>query len=221
MRRWARAGGIPAGPVPVQLRFDTGLAGDEYVTRELWRSAALVRCPLHPEGGCGFARHGLYERKTPPGTYIARWYCPHGHCTFSLLPDHLAARFPGTLAEIERVVEAADTRTASLQACADALRPDPVSLPSASRWLRRRLAAVRPLLSLAVTLLGLPAAAAQGVAALRQHLRLHTMQLGVFERLRALLQPHLPVLARPVGFGHRRRSGAQRDEAFQQWMGPD
>ena len=80
---------------------------------------------------------------------------------------------------------------------------------------------MRPLLSLAVTLLGLPAAAAQGVAALRQHLRLHTMQLGVFERLRALLQPHLPVLARPVGFGHRRRSGAARDETFQQWMGPD
>ena len=176
---------------------------------------------MHPEGGCGFARHGLYERKTPAGTYIARWYCPRGHCTFSLLPDHLAARFPGTLAEIERVVDAADTRTASLQACADVLRPDPVSLPSAARWLRRRLAAVRPLLSLAVTLLGLPAAAAQGVAALRRHLRLHTMQLGVFERLRALLQPHLPVLARPVGFGHRRHSGAKRDETFQQWMGPD
>ena len=207
--------------MPVQLRFDTGLTGDEYVTRELWRSATLAHCPLHPEGGCGFARHGHYERKAPAGTYIARWYCPRGHCTFSLLPDHLAARFPGTLAEIERVVDAADTRTASLQACADALRPDPVSLPSATRWLRRRLAAVWPLLSLAVTLLGLPAAAAQGVAALRQHLRLHTMQLGVFERLRALLQPHLPVLARPVGFGHRRRSGAERDKAFQQWMGPD
>jgi hypothetical protein len=221
LRRWARAGGNPAGPVPVQLRFDTGLAGDEYVTRELWRSAALAHCPLHPEGGCGFARHGLYERKTPSGTFIARWYCPHGHCTFSLLPDHLAARFPGTLAEIERVVEAADTRSASLQACADALRPDPVSLPSAARWLRRRLAAVRPLLSLAVTLLGLAPAAAQGVAALREHLRLQTMRLGVLEWLRALLQPHLPVLARPVGFGHRRHSGAERDRAFQQWMGPD
>lgn len=137
MRRWARAGSIPPDPVPVQLRFETGLTGDEYVTRELWRSAALAHCPLHPEGGCGLAGHGLYERKTPAGTFIARWYCPRGHCTFSLLPDHLAARFPGTLAEIERVVDAADTRAASLQACADALRPDPVSLPSATRWLRR------------------------------------------------------------------------------------
>jgi hypothetical protein len=133
----------------------------------------------------------------------------------------LAARFPGTLAEIERVVDAADTRPASLQACADALRPDPVSLPSAARWLRRRLTVVRPLMVLAVTLLALPAAAAHSVSALRQHLRLKTTQLGVLERLRALLQPHLPVLAAPVGFGHRRHRGPQRDEAFQQWMGPD
>jgi hypothetical protein len=207
--------------VPVQLRFDTGLAGDEYVRRELWRSAALEHCPLHPEGGCGFARHGLYERKTPSGTFIARWYCPRGHCTFSLLPDHLAAGFRGTLAEIERVVEAAETRPASLQACADALRPDLVSLPAAGRWLRRRLAAVQPLLSLAVTLLGLAPAAAQGVAALRQHLRLPCTLLGVLGRLRALLQPQLHALARPVGFGHRCHRGAERDQAFQQWMGPD
>lgn len=189
--------------MPVQLRFDTGLAGDVYVTRELWRSATLTHCPLHPEGGCGFSRHGEYERKTPPGTYIARWYCSRGHCTISLLPDHLAARFPGTLAEIERVVDAVEARPASLQACADALRPDPVSLPSATRWLRRRLALVRPLLLLAVTLLALPAASALGVGALRQHLRLQTTQLSVLERLRALLQPHLPVLGAPVGFGQR------------------
>ena len=207
--------------MPVQLRFETGLTGDEYVTRELWRSATLSRCPLHPQGGCGFAGHGLYERKTPPGTYIARWYCRHGHCTFSLLPDHLAARFPGTLAEIERVVDAAQTRPASLQACADALRPDPVSLPSASRWLRRRLALVQPLLLLVVTLLALPPASAQGLRALRQQLGLQATQLGVLQRLRALLQPHLPVLASPVGFRHRRHRGPERDEAFQQWLGPD
>ena len=78
--------------MPVQLRFETGLTGADYVTREAWREARLSRCPLHPRGGCGFARHGTYERKTPAGTLIARWYCPQG-----LLPDHLAARFPGTL----------------------------------------------------------------------------------------------------------------------------
>ena len=136
---------VSAGLMPVQLRFNTGLAGEQYVTRELWRQARLERCPLHPRGGCGFTRHGTYQRKSPAGTHIARWYCRLGHQTFSLLPDHLAARFPGTLAEIERVVAAAE-RASSVQACADALRPDPVSLPSAMRWVRRRLARVHALL---------------------------------------------------------------------------
>jgi hypothetical protein len=57
-----------AGLIPVQLRFETGLTGAHYVTREGWREARLSRCPLHPRGGCGFARHGTYERKTPAGT---------------------------------------------------------------------------------------------------------------------------------------------------------
>ena len=36
------------------------------------------------------ARHGTYQRKTPPGALIARWYCPAE-------PHHLqpAARLPG------------------------------------------------------------------------------------------------------------------------------
>jgi hypothetical protein len=58
---------------------------------------------------------------SPPGTHIARWYCPQGHRTFSLLPDHLAARFPGTLAEIERVVstvQAVPSLSACVESCA-------------------------------------------------------------------------------------------------------
>ena len=107
--------------MPVQLRYETGLTGAEYVTAEGWRLARLERCPLHPHGGCGFARHSTYRRKKPPGTYIARWYCPQGHCTFSLLPDHLAARFPGTLAEIEQVVATVE-QASSVEAAANALR---------------------------------------------------------------------------------------------------
>jgi hypothetical protein len=30
---------------------------------------------------------------------IARWYCPEGHRTFSLLPDFLAAKLPGSLCQ--------------------------------------------------------------------------------------------------------------------------
>ena len=102
--------------MPVQLRFVSGLTSTDYVTREGWRLAILERCPLHVQGGCGFCRHGTYGRQTPPGTKVARWRCPAGHCTFSLLPDHLAARLPGTLPEIEHVVATVEAAR-SLAAC--------------------------------------------------------------------------------------------------------
>ncbi|MBC7954942.1 MAG: hypothetical protein H7Y33_03605 [Cytophagales bacterium] len=203
--------------MPVQLRFVTGLAGAEYVTRELWRLATLECCPLHPRGGCGFARHGTYARKTPAGTLIARWYCPRGHQTFSLLPDHLAARFPGTLAEIERVgatVEAAP----SLSACVEELRPDPVSLPSALRWIRRRLAPVRALLPRVVTMLpqclaGCP----PRIATMRQRLGVDCL----LPALRGTLSTHLHVLLRPLGFADRACAPGAGPGGRQHDMGPD
>ena len=129
----------------------SGLSSTDYVTGEGWRLARLACCPLHPRGGCGFARHGSYARVSPAGTRIARWYCPTGHCTFSLLPDHLAARFPGTLSEIEHVVATVE-QAKSLEAAADRLRSDDITLPSAVRWVRRRVAAVRSLLTIVVGL---------------------------------------------------------------------
>ena len=100
-RRSARADWIPPGRGRLQLRFRTGLSGERYVKTRGWRRATLARCPNHPHGDCPLARHGTYARKTPPGTRIARWHCPESHTTFSLLPDCLAARLPGTLAELE------------------------------------------------------------------------------------------------------------------------
>jgi hypothetical protein len=219
--------------MPVQLRFDTGLAGEQYVTRELWRQARLDRCPLHPRGGCGFARHGTYERKSPAGTYIARWYCRLGHQTFSLLPDHLAARFPGILAEIERVVAAAE-RASSVQACADALRPDPISLPSAMRWVRRRLARVHALLPIVVAMVPQHL---QGCAPTIQafHERLVAAPAAgsatpavtgwapssALVRLRDLLSVHLGALAHPLGFRHRGPGAGEHPTGLQQHKGPD
>jgi hypothetical protein len=92
---------------------------------------------MHPRQQCGFVRHGTYARKTPAGTLIARWYCRLGHCTFSLLPEHLAARFPGTLSAIERVVSTVEAAP-TLVGCVEQLRPDPVSLPSALRWIHTK-----------------------------------------------------------------------------------
>ena len=126
----------------MQLRFTSGHTSSDYVTLQLWRSASLPRCPLHPKGRCGFTRHGTYARVDPPGTQIARWYCPQGHCTFSLLPDHLAARFPGTLPRLEEIVAVVE-KSPGLEAAANVLRPDDVTLATALRWIRRRLRLVR------------------------------------------------------------------------------
>ena len=110
----------------MQLRYETGLTGEGYVRAQAWRDARLDRCPNHPHGECSLARHGTYARKTPRGTQIARWYCPESHMTFSLLPDCLAARLPGTLDEVEQVVahaEQAPTRHARRVLCTPTLEP--------------------------------------------------------------------------------------------------
>ena len=216
---------VSAGLMPVQLRFNTGLTGEQYVTRELWRQARLDRCPLHPRGGCGFTRHGTYQRKSPAGTYIARWYCRLGHQTFSLLPDHLAARFPGTLAEIERVVAAAE-RASSVQACADALRPDPVSLPSAMRWVRRRLARVHALLPIVVAMVPQHLqGCAPTIEALHERLVVESATGSAMDsalvRLRDLLSVHLAALAYPLGFRHRGPGAGEHRTGLQQHKGPD
>ncbi|MGP1666009.1 MAG: hypothetical protein ACTS5I_08890 [Rhodanobacter sp.] len=206
-----------AGLIPVQLRFKTGLTGADYVTREAWREARLSCCPLHPRGGCGFARHGTYARKSPAGTLIARWYCPQGHRTFSLLPDHLAARFPGTLSEIEQVVATVE-RARSLEAAADALRSDPVTLTSAVRWVRRR---VGPVCSLLTVLVGLfpqhLLGCAPTIGALRGRL---SCEQGLM-LMRELGQVHLQALARPLGFEHPPYAGGEHQSGIQQRMGPD
>lgn len=206
-----------AGLIPVQLRYKTGLTGADYVTREAWREASLPCCPLHPRGGCGFARHGTYGRESPAGTLIARWYCRQGHRTFSLLPDHLAARFPGTLSEIEQVVSTVE-QARSLEAAADALRSDPVTLTSAVRWVRRRVGPVRRLLTVLVGLfpqylLG----CAPTIGALRGRLSCEQ----VLPLLRELAQVHLQALAHPLGFHHRWTAGGEHQSGIQQHMGPD
>jgi hypothetical protein len=125
----------------VQILFRTMSDVATYVRQKEWRGARLQRCPLHPDGGCSFRRHGAYERTSPQGIRVARWYCPEGRRTFSLLPDFLCVRLPGLLSSIETAVCAA-TACGSIEAAADALRQDDVSLPSAIRWLRRRMRAL-------------------------------------------------------------------------------
>ena len=201
----------------MQLRYASGHTGEGYVRAQAWRDASLERCPNHPHGGCSLARHGTYARKTPRGTRIARGYCPESHTTFSLLPDCLAARLPGTLDGVETVVAAAE-QAPSLGAAADALRPDAVELPGAMRWVRRRGRLVHHVLSIVIGLL--PEHLARCVAevgAVRTRLQTDT----ALRVLRTLAAAQLRTLPAPLGFHPHRLNTTNRHRARQHKMGSD
>ena len=187
----------------MQLRYQTGLTGEHYVTAKAWRDARLDRCPMHPRtGSCSFARHGTYQRRQPAGALIARWYCPESHTTFSLLPDCLAARLPGTLQDLETVVVDAE-QAASREQAAERLRDD-IQLPGALRWLRRRLRLVRLVLQQVIGLLP------QHLAGCRSELSSCRQRLdtdAVLVTLRSLTSPWLPELPAPLGFRPHRPGG--------------
>jgi hypothetical protein len=199
----------------VQLRHKTALTSDEYVRQEAWRQARLEACPLHPAGGCGVRRLGTYSRVSPTGMRVARWYCPQGQTTFSLLPDCLAVRLTGDLDEVERVVAMVEA-SRSVEAAADKLRPD-IDLPGAIRWVRRRLGPVRAVLLALVTLLPELAASCQPtLSAVGQ--RLGT---PVLRQVRAQVDKHLGSLAAPVGFGPRPRRARRSRTGREHDPGPD
>jgi hypothetical protein len=195
----------------LQIPLRTLSTVEAYIANEEWRDACLPRCPLHPSGGCSFARHGSYARLNPPGVRVARWYCPEGHQTFSLLPDFLAAKLPGLLESIEDVVTTAFSAK-SMEAAADALRGFDVSLPSALRWLHRRVRAVKAVVD-AVSRLVLerPNSIVMWDSVARIDLGQHVL-LG----LRRSLSPQfLNSLPAPLGFRLSIRTDLQHD------MGPD
>src|SRR5262249_3423346 len=61
----------------------------------------------------------------------ARWYCPEGHRTFSLLPDFLAARLPDLLDSIEESVTVAQSAK-SLEVAANLLPGPTLPCPEPS-----------------------------------------------------------------------------------------
>lgn len=200
----------------MQLHYECELSGEEYVNQQAWCNASLTRCPLHPQGGCGFARHGTYQRLSPPGTHIARWYCPQGHRTFSLLPNCLAARLPGTLIEVEAVVKRVE-QAGSLEAACLTLRLD-IYLPGALRWVRRRVQAIHGSLSV---LMGLMPERFSGC---EPRLSSFAGRLGVVNVLPVLRQIAAPFglqLLAPLGFRPRSMRVGKPDYRFQHPMGPD
>lgn len=206
-----------AGPVPVQLRFATGLTSEQYVTRQAWREASLPCCPAHPEGDCDFGPHGTYDRVHPPGTKIARSYCPQAHCTFSLLPDHLAARFPGTLEEIEQVVTEVE-QEGNLTAVADRVRRDDDITPTSTiLWARRRVCLVHALLAILISLLP---QRFHGCAPTLHAFRLRLACAQVLVPLRDIAHAHLYELPRPLGFDRTPAVNGEQKTAEQHHTGP-
>jgi hypothetical protein len=200
----------------VQLRFACEHTGEEYVSQQGWLSASLARCPLHPQGGCRFARHGTYERVSPPGTLITRYYCPEGHRTFSLLPDCFAARLSGQLSEVEAVVRAVEQAPSQAAACAQ-LRLD-IELPGVERWVARRVASVHTALHLLRGLLP------EDFGGCAPTLTAFGERLGVAEvlvALRGIAESLLANLPKPLGFVPRRQPGGARSSGRQHPVGAD
>ena len=161
-------------------------------------------------------RHGTYERYSPPGTRIARWYCRQGHCTFSLLPDCLSARLPGTLSEVEAVVGCVEQARSLESACSE-LRLH-IELPGVLRWVRRRVQAIHAALN---TIKGLMP---ERFAGCEPRLDAFAERLGVdgvLPVLRQIAAPYLPSLPAPLGFIPRHPHGGEQDRSRQQPAGPD
>jgi hypothetical protein len=179
----------------MQIRYPIKLTIEEYLEQSAWEQTQLDHCPFHPEGGCGLARHGTYPRKFPEYCLVARWYCPCEQQTISLLPDFFASRFPGTLDEVEQVVNRAQSYKSQEEA-AEALRPD-ISLPAGLRWLRRRIRYVREVLTILAGLL-----VSKCAPELESFRKTYNTD-SVLIRLRALAEEYLPSLPPIVGFGPR------------------
>jgi hypothetical protein len=206
-----------AGLVPVQLRFKTGAYRRRLrYPRSVARGKAFV-LPAASARGLWVCPPWHLRAKEPGGILTAPWYCRQGHRTFSLLPDYLAARFPGTLSEIERLVATVE-QARSLETATDARRSDPVSLTSAVRWVRRRVGPVRRLLTVLVGLLPqFFLGCAPTIGALRRRVSCAQVLMSCSE----LAQVHLQALSRPLRFEHPSYTGGERNPRPQQHMGPD
>ena len=201
----------------MQLRYETGLTGEEYVRAEAWRQAGLERCPNHPHGGCSVARHGTYARKTPPGAKVPRWYCRESHTTVSLLADCLSARLPGTLDDLEAVAVAAEGAR-SLEAAANDVRRDAIELPGAIRWVRRRVRLVHNVLA---RIIGLIPDRLAGCAATMVAVRERLKSDSALMALRGLVSAQLRTLPAPLGFQPHGIGVSSRKPVFQHKIGHD
>lgn len=200
----------------VQVRLRTPCTGEHYVTGKLWTRATIASCPWHADGRCGFSRHGTYERVTPIGCHVARWYCPKTGRTVSALPDCLAAHRTGTLAELEARLLAVE-RAGSLSAAADTMRTE-IELPGALRYLSRLRRDIHGALAI---VRGLAPERFAGVKPTITAFALLLGVSGVLMHLRGECARYLPRLPAPLGFDPRRNPRDRTASAPQHRSGRD
>jgi hypothetical protein len=194
----------------------TPTTSEVYVADKLWRFATLTTCPWHPAGGCGFCRHGTYERVRPRGTLIARWYCPRARRTVSALPDCLASHYSGTLTDLEAMVLAVE-QAPSRTVAAGQWRTE-IELPGALRYLDRLCRAVHGALA---AVRGLEPDCFEAVAPTLMGFAAVLSGDSVLIPLRTLVAGYLPRLPTPFGFDPHRGGLDAGVRRHQHRMGPD
>ncbi len=129
----------------------------------------------------------------------------------------MASRLSGDLAAVEGELAEAE-KYPTVEAAADALRTDDIALPSAVRWVRRRLLPVRMALLALVTMMPeLFAGCGPTIGEMRRLLGTEEALVA----LRAVGAVHLGALPPPLGFGPRRKGGWRRWGSRQHEAGPD
>lgn len=164
-------------------------------------------------------RWGTYGRKFPIACRIARYYCRRAQTTFSLLPDCLASRMPGTLEQVQSAARAVQDDL-PLERAADQLRPpaeqlQAIALSSAVQWTKRRHAAV---LAALLAVAGLMPDTFAGCPSTLEGFALRLGTENVLVSLRAIAAEHLHRLPCPLGFVPRRRQARSQHSPLQQSM---
>jgi hypothetical protein len=124
---------------------------------------------------------------------------------------------PGSLNELEEVVALAE-QAPSMEAAANAVRPDDIDLPGAVRWIRRRVQLVQRCL---VLVLGLLPEHFAGCTAQINSFRSHLGHDAVLMALREFVAPQLPMAPPPLGFSPHSIPRGDLSSTSQQPAGPD
>ena len=199
----------------MQVRLETSITSEDYITGKLWERATLRRCPWHLEGGCGFARHGTYGRVKPANTRVARWYCPKEKRTISALPDCLASHRSGTLDECEAIVCTLEKAISIEAGCRD-LRTE-IELPGVLRFVTRLVRDIYRALRAIKGLFPLRFSGQPTVSGFSHHLDTRTVLMD----LRSIASDLLPQLPTPVGFNPARDCTHTIKRPFQHRVGRD